>query len=128
MMGTLHVHANGTPKPRTPDNPAPNPTAPVQPAGTVRSWTLRISGVLEHRGYASARKTDEPARFVLTATSARHASHWAVHVEGHAHGQLDLTKKGKHGSSGRQGQVEAHARRSRRRRQPLGCLCIANAP
>src|SRR5204863_7601065 len=36
MKGTLHVSSNGTPKPRTPDNPAPNPSDTSPPDATVK--------------------------------------------------------------------------------------------
>src|SRR3954453_8468886 len=49
MTGTLHVTANGTPKPRTPDNPAPNPADTSPPDATVTILDSRISKVLEHR-------------------------------------------------------------------------------
>src|SRR3954465_4325459 len=71
MTGTLHVTANGTPKPRTPDNPAPNPADTTPPAARGTILDSRISGVLEHRGLRVRVKTDEPARFRLTATSGK---------------------------------------------------------
>jgi plastocyanin len=71
MTGTLHVTANGTPKPRTPDNPAPNPTDTTPPAAKVTILDSRISGVLEHKGLRVRLKTDEPARFKLTAKSGK---------------------------------------------------------
>jgi len=46
MTGTIHVTGNGTPKPRTPDNPAPNPADTTPPDATVKILDSRISGVL----------------------------------------------------------------------------------
>jgi plastocyanin len=96
MMGTLHVTANGTPKPRTPDNPAPNPTDTTPPDGTVSILDSRISGVLEHRGLRVRLKTDEPARFVLTATSGKTRIALGTFTsKGARTAKLSLTKKGK---------------------------------
>ena len=71
MKGTIHVTANGTPKLRTPDNPAPSATDTTPPDGTVSILDSRISGVLAHRGLRVRLRTDEPARFKLAATSGK---------------------------------------------------------
>jgi plastocyanin len=97
MKGTLHVTANGTPKPRTPDNPGPNPADKVPPDATVSVLDSRISGVLFHRGVLVRLKTNEPARFKLTATSGRtRIALGTIVVKGKKRdAKLDLTKKGK---------------------------------
>jgi plastocyanin len=96
MTGTLHVTANGTPKPRTPDNPAPNPADTDPPDATVRILDTRISGVLEHRGLRIRVKTSEPARFKLTATSGKtRVAVGTITSKGSRTAKLDLTKKGK---------------------------------
>jgi plastocyanin len=96
MVGTLHVTANGTPKPRTPDNPAPNPTDTTPPDATVKILDSRISKVLEHRGLRVRLQTNEPARFKLTATSGKtKVALGTVTSKGGKTVKLDLTKKGK---------------------------------
>jgi plastocyanin len=96
MIGTLHVTANGTPKPRTPDNPAPNPTDTAPPDPSVTILDSRISGVLEHRGLRIRVKTDEPARFRLTATSGKtRVALGTISSKGTRTAKLSLTKKGK---------------------------------
>jgi plastocyanin len=96
MTGTLHVTANGTPKPRTPDNPAPNPADTDPPDATVRILDTRISGVLEHRGLRIRVKTSEPARFKLTATSGKtRVAVGTITSKGSRTAKLDLTKSGK---------------------------------
>ena len=71
MKGTLHVTANGAPKLHTPDNPGPNPNDQAPPHASVAILDSRISGVLFHRGIRLRLKTNEPARFKLTATSGK---------------------------------------------------------
>ena len=96
MKGTLHVTANGTPKPRTPENPAPSPADTTPPDATVAILDSRISGVLEHRGLRVRLKADEPARFRLTATSGRtRVALGTVTTKGARTAKLALTKKGK---------------------------------
>ena len=96
MTGTLHVTANGTPKPRTPDNPAPNPTDTTPPDARVTILDSRISGVLEHRGLRVRVKTDEPARFRLTTTSGKtRVALGTISSKGTRTAKLSLTKKGK---------------------------------
>jgi plastocyanin len=96
MQGTLHVTANGTPKPRTPDNPAPS-TADTTPAdATVTILDSRISSVLEHRGLRVRLKSNEPARFRLTASSGKtRVALGTVTTKGARTTKLSLTKKGK---------------------------------
>jgi plastocyanin len=96
MKGTLHVSANGTPKPRTPDNPAPNPADTTPPDASVTILDTRISGVLQHRGVRVRLKTDEPARFKLTATSGKtRVALGTFTSKGARTAKLDLTKSGK---------------------------------
>ena len=96
MTGTLHVTANGTPKPRTPDNPAPNPSDTRPPDALVRILDTRISGVLEHRGVRVRLQTNEPARFKLTAKSGKTTVALGTFTtKGRRTAKLDLTKKGK---------------------------------
>jgi plastocyanin len=71
MKGTLHVSTNGTPKQHTPDSPGPSPTDKVPPDASAAILDSRISGVLFHRGVRLRLKTDEPARFKLTASSGK---------------------------------------------------------
>ena len=71
MTGTIHISANGTPKPRTPDNPAPNPADKTPPDASVSILDSRISAVLQHKGLRVRVKTSEPARFSLTAKSGK---------------------------------------------------------
>ena len=97
MTGTIHVSANGTPKPHTPDNPAPSPADTTPPDATVSILDSRISGVLEHRGVRVRLLSDEPARFKLTATSGktRVALGTVVLKSTKRTAKLDLTKSGK---------------------------------
>jgi plastocyanin len=96
MKGTLHVTANGTPKPRTPDNPAPNPADTTAPAAKVTILDSRISKVLEHRGLRVRVTTDEPARFKLTAKSGKtRVALGTVASKGKRTVKLSLTKAGK---------------------------------
>jgi plastocyanin len=96
MKGTLHVTANGTPKPRTPDNPAPNPADTTPPDASVKILDSRISKVLEHKGLRVRIGTDETARFQLTATSGKTKVATAtVTSKGAKTVKLSLTKKGK---------------------------------
>jgi hypothetical protein len=96
MIGTLHVTANGTPKPRTPDNPAPNPADTTPPGATVKILDSRISAVLEHRGLRVRLKTDETARFKLTATSGKtKVALGTFSSKGQRTVKLTLTKAGK---------------------------------
>src|SRR5262249_14678208 len=68
MTGTIHISANGTPKPRTPDNPAPNPTDTTAPTAKVAILDSRVSTVLKHKGVRVKLTTNEPSRFTLTVT------------------------------------------------------------
>jgi plastocyanin len=96
MEGTLHVTANGTPKPRTPDNPAPNPADTAPPHGAVSILDSRISGVLQHRGVRVRLRTNEPARFKLTASSGRtRVALGTVTTKDKRTVKLDLTRSGK---------------------------------
>jgi plastocyanin len=96
MKGTLHVTSNGTPKPRTPDNPAPNPADTTPPDASVKILDSRISGVLEHRGLRIRVTTDEPARFRLTATSGKtRVALGTISSKGARTSKLSLTKAGK---------------------------------
>jgi plastocyanin len=96
MTGMLHVTANGTPKPRTPDNPAPNPTDTMPPDGSVTILDSRISAVLEHRGLRVRVKTDEPARFNMTAASGKTKVALGTFTsKGARTVKLSLTKSGK---------------------------------
>jgi plastocyanin len=97
MVGTIHISANGTPKPRTPDNPAPNPADTTPPDATVAILDSRISGVLEHKGVRVRLQTTEPSRFRLTATSGKTtvASGIAVLKGTKRSMTLALTKNGK---------------------------------
>lgn len=96
MEATLHVTANGTPKPRTPDNPAPSPTDTTPPRASVKILDTRISGVLEHRGLRIRVTTDEPARFKLTATSGKtRVALGTISSKGARTSKLDLTRAGK---------------------------------
>ena len=96
MTGTIHVTTGGTPKPRTPDNPAPNPADMTPPDATVAILDSRISKVLEHRGVRVRLQTNEPARFRLTATSGKtKVAVGTVTSKGAKTVKLGLTKKGK---------------------------------
>jgi plastocyanin len=97
MVGTIHISAKGTPKPRTPDNPAPNPADSTPPNASVTILDSRISAVLQHKGVRVKLQTSEPSRFRLTVTSGKTtvASGLAV-VKGTTRNvTLALTKKGK---------------------------------
>jgi plastocyanin len=96
MTGKLHVTANGTPKPRTPDNPAPNPADTTPPDATVTILDSRISGVLEHRGLRVRLKTNETARFRLTAKSGKTTVALGTFTsKGSRTAKMSLTKSGK---------------------------------
>jgi plastocyanin len=96
MTGTIHVTANGTPKPHTPDNPAPNPADTTPPDATVTILDSRISKVLEHRGLRVHVDTNEPARFNMVATSGKtKVALGTVTSKGNKTVKLDLTKSGK---------------------------------
>lgn len=98
MKGMLHVTANGTPKQHTPDNPGPSPNDKVPPDASLAILDSRISGVLFHRGVRLRLKTDEPARFKLTAGSGktRIALGTFVVKTKKRNVKISLTKKGKH--------------------------------
>jgi plastocyanin len=64
MMGTLHVTGNGTPKTR----PAPDTTPPT---ATVAIVDARIRTILKRGAIRVAVRSDEPARFKLTALAGR---------------------------------------------------------
>ena len=96
MTGTLHVTANGTPRPRTPENPAPNPADTEPPDASVTILDSRISGVLEHRGLRIRVKAGEPARFKLLAKSGKtKVALGTITSKGTRTAKLDLTKSGK---------------------------------
>ena len=98
MTGTIHVTANGTPKPRTPTNPAPNPSDTTPPDASVVILDSRISKVLAHHGLRVRLLTNEPARFNLVATSGKtRVADGIVVVKQSAKKDvtLSLTKKGK---------------------------------
>jgi plastocyanin len=97
MKGTLHVTANGTPQAHTPDNPGPNPADLVPPDASVGILDSRISGVLFHRGVRVRLKSNEPARFKLTATSGktRVALGTFIVTRKTRTAKIGLTKKGK---------------------------------
>jgi plastocyanin len=97
MKGTLHVTANGTPETRTPENPFPNPKDTRPPDARISILDSRISGVLFRSGVRVRLKTDEPARFKLTAKSGKtEIATGTVVVKGKKRdAKLRLTKKGK---------------------------------
>ena len=96
MTGTIHVTANGTPKPHTPENPAPNPADTTPPEATVTILDSRISKVLEHRGLRVRLGTDETARFKLTATSGKtKVALGTFSSKGKRTVKMSLTKSGK---------------------------------
>ena len=96
MTGTIHVNSSGTPKPRTPDNPAPNPADTTPPDATVTILDSRISAVLEHRGLRVRVKGSEPARYRLTATSGKtKVALGEITAKGSRTTKLKLTKSGK---------------------------------
>jgi plastocyanin len=96
MLGTIHVTANGTPKPRTPDNPAPNPADKTPPDATVAILDSSIANVLKHRGLRVRLGTDEPARFSLTASSGKtKVATGLATSKGAKTLKLGLTKKGR---------------------------------
>jgi plastocyanin len=97
MTGTVHVTSNGTPKPRTPDNPAPNPADTTPPAAGVTILDSSIAKVLK-RGTLLVRLTgDEPSRFKLTAKSGKTtvATGAAVLKGTKRNASISLTKAGK---------------------------------
>jgi plastocyanin len=71
MTGTVHVTANGAPKPPTPDNPAPNPADTTPPTATATILDSSISKVLKRGTLLVRLTTDEPSRFKLTAKSGK---------------------------------------------------------
>jgi plastocyanin len=87
MTGTLHVTGNGMPKPR-------DTTAPDASVAIVDS---RISGVLEHKGVTIRLRSDEPARFKLTATAGKtKVATGTIDVKGtKRNAKLALTRSGK---------------------------------
>jgi plastocyanin len=96
MTGVIHVTANGTPKPRTPDNPAPNATDTTPPTATVKILDSRISAVLAHKGLRVQLGTNEPARFDMTASSGKtKVATGLVTTKGRRVVKLALTAKGK---------------------------------
>ena len=96
MKGTLHVTANGTPKTPTPENPAPSGADTKAPDATVTILDSRISAVLEHRGLRIRVKTNEPARFRLTAKSGKTTvALGTITSKGTRATKLALTKAGK---------------------------------
>lgn len=97
MTGTIHVTTGGTPKPRTPDNPAPNPADKAPPEAGVSILDSRISAVLEHKGLRVHMTTNEPSRFKLTAKSGKTVvATGIVAIKGTKRdSKLALTKAGK---------------------------------
>lgn len=96
MTGTLHVTANGTPKPRTPDNPAPNPSDTTPPDATVAILDGRIAKVRAHKGLRVRLQTNEPARFNLTASSGKtKIAGGVISTNGSKTATLALTAAGK---------------------------------
>ena len=97
MTGTLHVTANGTPKPRTPDQPVPSPADTDPPDASVAILDSRVGQVLQHRGVRVRMTTNEPARFKLTATSGRTlvAQRTVVVKNKSLDGTIGLTGQGK---------------------------------
>jgi plastocyanin len=97
MVGTIHISANGTPKPRTPDNPAPNPADATTPKASVAILDSSISAVVKHKGVRVLLQTSEPSRFQLTASSGKTtvATGLAVVKGTKRTVTLALTKKGK---------------------------------
>jgi plastocyanin len=71
MTGTLRVNSNGAPKPRTPDNPAPNPADTTPPTAGISILDSRISAVLKRGAVRLRLTTDEPARFQVAVKSGR---------------------------------------------------------
>ena len=71
MTGVIRVSTSGTPKPRTPDNPAPNPADTTPPTAAVSILDSRISAVLRRKALRVRLTTDEQARFSLTAKVGR---------------------------------------------------------
>lgn len=96
MMGTLHVTAEGTPKPRTPENPAPSPADTTPPEATVKILDSRVAAVLDHRGLRVRLATNEPARFRLAAMAGKtKVAAGEVTTKGRRTTKLALTKKGR---------------------------------
>jgi plastocyanin len=72
MKATLRVSASGTPKPRTPEQPAASsPTDTTPPAASVSILDGRIGPVLARGKLRVGLKTNKPSRFKLTATVGR---------------------------------------------------------
>lgn len=96
MTGTIQVTTNGTPKPRTPDDPAPNPADTTPPDASVTILDARISAVLEHRGLRVRVTATEPARYRLTATSGKtKVALGTITAKGSRTTKLPLTKSGR---------------------------------
>jgi plastocyanin len=97
MTGTVHVSANGTPKPRTPDNPAPNPADTTPPTASVTILDSSIAKVLKRGTLIVRLTTDEPSRFNVTAKSRKTTiAAGTVVVKGtKRNAALSLTKAGK---------------------------------
>jgi hypothetical protein len=91
------VTANGTPKPRTPDNPAPNPADTAPPAASATILDSSIATVLKRGTLLVRLTTDEPSRFKLTAKSGTTtvASGAAVLKGTKRNAAISLTKAGK---------------------------------
>jgi hypothetical protein len=97
MTGTLHVTANGTPKPHTPGNPAPNPADTNPPHATLAIVDARVAAVLHGGGVRVRVTTNEPARFKLTATAGKTivSQRTLVVNGGRLNTKLPLTRKGR---------------------------------
>jgi plastocyanin len=97
MTGTVHVSANGTPKPRTPDNPAPNPADTTPPTASVTILDSSIAKVLKRGTLIVRLTTDEPSRFNVTAKSGKTtiAAGTVVLKGTKRNAALSLTKAGK---------------------------------
>jgi plastocyanin len=93
MKATLHVTANGTPKTR----PAPPPPDTTAPSGTVMVRDAKIAAVLKRGALNVLLRSDEPARFKLTATSGKTTiAKGTATVKGtKRNASLPLTKAGK---------------------------------
>src|SRR5207253_11457815 len=80
-----------------PQTPFPDPTDTAPPDARVFILDSRISGVLFHSGVRVRLKTDEPARFKLTANTGKtQIAAGTVVIKGKKHdAKLRLTKKGK---------------------------------
>jgi plastocyanin len=97
MTGTVHVTANGTPKPRTPDNPAPNPADTTPPTAGVTILDSSIAKVLKRGTLMVRLSSDEPSRFKLTAKSGKTtiAAGTSVLKGTKRNASISLTKAGK---------------------------------